>query len=99
MGVRTCALPSYGLEADLVAIAATTALRDALQARFDAHAKQYPPPGGRQNLFALAAGEAAGPLPAGLVTAAALVLEQGTGTTAAPGGWIRRAHRRGRLGQ
>src|SRR3546814_9477504 len=44
---------AHGLEADLVAIAATTALRDALQARFDAHAKQYPPPGGRQNLFAL----------------------------------------------
>src|SRR3546814_21038242 len=67
----------------LVAIAATTALRDALQARFDAHAKQYPPPGGRQNLFALAAGEAAGPLQAGLVTAAALVLDQGHGTLAA----------------
>src|SRR3546814_19400753 len=51
---------AHGLEADLVAIAATTALRDALQERFDAHAKQYPPPGGRQNLFAPAAGEAAG---------------------------------------
>src|SRR3546814_10516903 len=74
---------AHGLEADLVAIAATTALRDALQARFDAHAKQYPPPGGRQNLFALAAGEAAGPLQAGLVTGAALVLDQGNGTLAA----------------
>src|SRR3546814_3702654 len=40
---------AHGLEADLVAIAATTALRDALQARFDAHAQQYPPPGGRQD--------------------------------------------------
>src|SRR3546814_15403040 len=67
----------------LVAIAATTALRDALQARFDAHAKQYPPPGDRQNLFALAAGEAAGPLQAGLATAAALVLDQRNGTLAA----------------
>src|SRR3546814_2054411 len=72
-----------GLEADLVAIAATTALRDALQARFDAHANRYPPPGDRQNLFALAAGEAAGPLQAGLVTAAAFVLDQGNGTLAA----------------
>src|SRR3546814_2711612 len=68
-----------GLEADLVAIAAITALRDALQARFDAHANRYPPPGDRQNLFALAAGEAAGPLQAGLVTAAAFVLDQGNG--------------------
>src|SRR3546814_13917307 len=61
---------AHGLEADLVAIATTTALRDALQARFDAHAKQYPPPGDRQNPFALAAGEAAGPLQAGLAPAA-----------------------------
>src|SRR3546814_11940630 len=56
---------------------------DLLQSRFDAHAKQYPPPGDRQNLFALAAGEAAGPLQAGLATAAALVLDQRNGTLAA----------------
>src|SRR3546814_4045219 len=71
------------LEADLVPIATTPGLRDALQARFDAHAKQYPPPGDRQNLFALAAVEAAGPLQAGLATAAALVLDQRNGTLAA----------------
>src|SRR3546814_12443408 len=64
-------------------MATTPRLRDALQARFDAHAKQYPPPGDRQNLFALAAGEAAGPLQAGLATAAALVLAQRNGTLAA----------------
>src|SRR3546814_19929192 len=68
----------------LVAIAATTALRAALQARFDAHAEQYTPPGDRQNLFALAAGEAAGPLQAGLATAAALVLDPTTCTLATP---------------
>src|SRR3546814_11438568 len=77
---------AHGLEADLVAIATTTALRDALQARFDAHAKQYPPPGDRQNLFALAAGEAAGPLQAGLATAAALVLDPRNGTLARKSG-------------
>src|SRR5690606_14141770 len=73
---------AHGLDADVVVIVAVAALRDALHSRFGAHAKQYPPPGGRQNLFAFVAEEAADSLLAGLATSAALVLEQGNGTLA-----------------
>ena len=71
---------AHGVDADIVAIVATPALRDALQARFDAHAGRYPPPDDRQNLFVLVADEADGPLQAGLLAAAALVLDQRNGT-------------------
>jgi cyclic beta-1,2-glucan synthetase len=78
---------AHGLDADLVVIAEATAgsaaLHAVLQARFDAHAKRFPRPGGKPNLFALRSDQSTPELRAGLATAAAIVLDQRDGSLAA----------------
>jgi cellobiose phosphorylase len=74
---------AHGVDADLVVIAATGVSIEMLKARFDAHATQFPPPGGKPNLFALAADKTADALKTGLATAAAIVIDQRNGSLAA----------------
>ena len=73
---------AHGVDADLV-VAATDVSIETLKTRLDAHAAQFPPPGGKPNLFALAAGETVEALQAGLATAAAIVIDQRNGPLAA----------------
>ncbi len=74
---------AHGLDADLVVIAGAGVSVETLKARFDAHATQFPPPGDKPNLFALAADKTAEALRAGLATAAAIVIDQRKGSLAA----------------
>jgi cyclic beta-1,2-glucan synthetase len=75
---------AHGVEVDLVVLAeGDDGDAATLQSRLDAHADRFPPPDGKQNLFALRADQAASGLQAGLATAAAIVLDQRDGTLAA----------------
>ena len=78
---------AHGVDADLVALVDagdgdSAACQAALQARFDAHARRFPPPDGKPNLFALRGAQATPALLAGLATAAAIVIEQRGGMLA-----------------
>ena len=73
---------AHGVDADLVVIAAAQVAPGTLQVRFDSHAARFPPPGAKPNLFALAPDHPDVALLKGLVTAAAVVIDQCNGTLA-----------------
>ncbi|MEO5565975.1 MAG: glycosyl transferase family 36 [Luteimonas sp.] len=73
---------AHGVDADLVVIAGAGLPVETLKSSFDAHAARFPPPGGKPNLFALAAARTSDALMKGLATAAAVVIEQRHGSLA-----------------
>ncbi|MGV8921968.1 MAG: GH36-type glycosyl hydrolase domain-containing protein [Thermomonas sp.] len=74
---------AHALDSDLVIVAGTGVPIETLKARFDAHAKQFLPPGRKPNSFTLAADQTAEALKTGLATVAAIVIDQGNGPLAA----------------